>query len=358
MGDNDIGQKGMRSSNIELLRIVAMMSIIAHHYVVHSTMVLNPVYPTVNTLFLQLWGMWGKTAINVFVLITGYFMCENRLTVRRYLKILFEVLFYSWIVWLILAFFGHETLSWGGALKKFFLYELFTGQNRLFVPAFMWMYLLIPFMNIFISAASRKDIYICIAVLLAMFTGCGTFMKAAVFHHVGWYMTLYILGASIRKYPFAWMSRNRICVPLLTLMVLAAWASVVGIDQMGVCLGRRTSPYFFMTDSHKILAFSVALFAFLVFKNWKVPPSRFINVVASTTFGVFLIHDATDGMRKWLWLDLVNVPKAYTMSLLYLIGYSIVVMLCVFVVCSALDYLRIRFVEKPLFRLFALKKST
>lgn len=80
-----------------------------------------------------------------------------------------------------------------------------------------------------------------------------------------------------------------------------------------------------------------------------MPQSRFVNVVASTTFGVLLIHAATDGMRKWLWQDFVNVPSAYSLSLPALVAYSVIVVIGVFAVCSVLDYLRIRFVERPVF---------
>ena len=61
----------MQKTNIELLRIVAMLAIVAHHYVVNSTVagLFDPMHPTANSMFLQLWGMWGKMAINVFVLI-------------------------------------------------------------------------------------------------------------------------------------------------------------------------------------------------------------------------------------------------------------------------------------------------
>ncbi len=78
-----------RKSNLELLRIVAMITIVAHHYVVNSGITNEFDYSsiTLNMVFLQLWGMWGKTAINVFVMITGYFMCSRQLTVRRIAKI-------------------------------------------------------------------------------------------------------------------------------------------------------------------------------------------------------------------------------------------------------------------------------
>lgn len=343
---------GMRSSNIELLRIVAMLAIVAHHYVVNSTVweLFDPFRPTANSIFLQLWGMWGKAAINVFVLITGYFMCQSRLTAKRYLKILLQIIFYSWVMWFVLTAFGYEHLSLGGAVKRLYCHYILTCQDNGFVPAFMWMYLLIPALNVYLRGASKKNLYGTLGVLVVMFSLCGTILNANVYHHVFWYATLYLAGAAIRMYPFRWMNCNKICICLLVASVAAAWCSVVSLNFMVQWLGRPIRAlYFFVSDSHKILALSTALFMFLVFKNWKVPQSRFVNAVASTTFGVLLIHAATDGMRKWLWQDFINVPGAYSFSLPALVAYSVVTMIGVFAVCSVLDYFRIRFLERPLF---------
>lgn len=297
--------------------------------------------------------MWGKTAINVFVLITGYFMCESKLTVKRYCKILFEIIFYSWVMWFILSAFGYETITWKGAVKRLMVHNVMAKQNGGFVPAFMWMYLLIPAMNVYLKNATKSNLFWTLGVLLAMFSLCGTFLFANVYHHVFWYMTIYFVGAVIRKCPFEWMESVRFCGGLLALSVIAACGSVIiAVLLTAKCGQSPIAPYEFVSDSHKILAFLVALFAFLTFKNLRIPQSRFINAVAATTFGVLLIHAATDGMRKWLWQDFVNVPSAYGMSLLGLIGYSFFVMFGVFAVCSALDYLRIRFIEKPVFKLF------
>ena len=62
--------KNNRSSNIELYRIVLILLIIAHHYVVNSGLI-DLVYSkpiTGNSLFLILFGAWGKIGINCFVL--------------------------------------------------------------------------------------------------------------------------------------------------------------------------------------------------------------------------------------------------------------------------------------------------
>ena len=347
-----------RNSNIELLRIVAMLAIVAHHYVVNSTvgLLFDPVLPTANSVFLRLWGIWGKTAINVFVLITGYFMCQSSLTAKRYMKILFEIIFYSWVMWFVLAVCGYESITLLEFARRLFCIDILRGQNDGFVPAFMWMYLLIPSLNTYLRGASKRNLYATLAVLLLMFSVCGTFLHAHVYHHVFWYVTLYLVGATVRMHPFRWMSNNRICVLLLSMSFVAAWCSVVGLVLLSAYLNRQVeSPYSFVWDSNKLLAFTTALSAFLVFKNWSLPQSRFINTVASTTFGVLLIHAATDGMRKWLWQDFVNVPGAYFFPLHVLIGYSVLVMVAVFSVCSVLDYLRIRFVEKPLFKFLSSK---
>lgn len=72
-----------RSSNIELLRILMMLSLIAHHFTVNSGIpqLYNFENISKNMVLIQIFGMWGKTAINIFTLITGYFMVKNKLTV-------------------------------------------------------------------------------------------------------------------------------------------------------------------------------------------------------------------------------------------------------------------------------------
>ena len=85
-----------RDSSIELFRIVTMMVIVAHHYIVNSGVIDQITQQNAtsgNALFALLFGWGGKTGINCFVLITGYFMCASQATVRKFVKLLFEVLF-------------------------------------------------------------------------------------------------------------------------------------------------------------------------------------------------------------------------------------------------------------------------
>ena len=73
-----------RNSNLELYRIIVMLLIVAHHYVVNSGVIeIASEYPTsLRSLYYYLFGAWGKVGINCFVLITGYFMCEREISFR------------------------------------------------------------------------------------------------------------------------------------------------------------------------------------------------------------------------------------------------------------------------------------
>ena len=95
--------KSQRNSNLELYRIIVMLLIVAHHYVVNSGLIgqMQSSPLTTNSVFLYLFGMWGKTGIDCFVLITGYFMCKSKATAAKFFKLLFEVMFYKIVIYLI-----------------------------------------------------------------------------------------------------------------------------------------------------------------------------------------------------------------------------------------------------------------
>ena len=85
-------------------------------------------------------------------------------------------------------------------------------------------------------------------------------------------------------------------------------------------------------------------------KNLKIPYSKFINKVASTTFGVLLIHTNSDAMRKWLWKDLLDNFGMYNSP--YLLIHAICSVLGIFILCTIVDLLRIKFIEKPFFKVW------
>ena len=112
-----------RSSNLELYRIICMMLIVAHHCVVNSGLIstdpdtlkgCGPLFENpfcANSLILWTIGMWGKTGINCFLMITGYFMCNSSISMKKFIKLMSWIYFYSIIIYVIFLIAGYETLS-------------------------------------------------------------------------------------------------------------------------------------------------------------------------------------------------------------------------------------------------------
>ena len=82
VGTSPANVKKLRDSNLELYRIICMLLIVAHHYVVNSGVAGKggPLWEDCtsgNSIFISLFGAWGKTGINCFLMITGYYVYQQ-----------------------------------------------------------------------------------------------------------------------------------------------------------------------------------------------------------------------------------------------------------------------------------------
>lgn len=339
-----------RSSGIELYRIITMLLIVAHHYVVNSKLNLpgGPIYGDFTcwqSTFLMLFGAWGKTGINCFVLITGYFMCESNITWKKFAKLLLEIYFYRIVLYVVFLIAGHTQFS----VKD--LPELllpFTSLERNFVGCYLVFYLCIPFLNILTKNMQEKE-YLCfLALLLGIYVIFGSIPKLFLqFNYVGWFCVLYFIGAYLRKFPKKFLENTRlwgfVSLGVFAIACLAIVGGIWGFSALGI----SPKPWLFLYESNKILSVMVAVSSFLFFKNLKLAYSPFINGVAKTTFGVLLIHSGSEVMRNWLWEELLHCEAMFNSR--WLVAHAICSVLAVFVICSAIDMLRIQFLEKPLF---------
>lgn len=341
--------KKERNSNLELFRIISMFLIVAHHYVVNSglTGVGSPINTTPtspNSIFLLLFGAWGKIGINCFMMITGYFMCTSQITLKKYIKLLFEVYFYRLIILGVFIITGYTPISIS-VLAKAFIPILDLGKG--FTAAFLVFYLFIPFLNILVRNMTEKQHIALLLLCSFAYIFLGTVPGFSVtFNYATWFSVLYLISSYIRLYPKRIFSDTKFWGFATLIIVFLSVSSVVTSAWLGTKIG-KTFYYFFVTDSNALLAVLTGLSTFMFFKNLKIPYSKFINTVGATTFGVLLIHANSDAMRKWLWRDTLRNVDMY--NSIFCILHAILSVIAVFVVCSLIDFLRIKFIEKPFF---------
>lgn len=315
-----------------------MIMIVAHHFVVNSG-VMDQMYEaplSANSIFLFIFGAWGKTGINCFVLITGYFMCKSNITVKKYIKLVAEVFFYKLVIAIIFAIAGLESMK--DIIDAVLIVRVI---DKNFTGCFLVFYLLIPFLNIMLNNMNKSQHIKLIAVLTFLYVFCGTVPKFNVtFNYVSWFVFIYLVAAYLRFYvkkQYKWG-------------LLTAFFILLAVMSIFVCLfiGERfnkQAAYMFVSDSNTVLALAISICSFMCFKNLKIGYSKLINTIGGSTFGVLLIHANSDVMREWLWKSFLNVSNAYDFAFVKLVLFSVCSVLGIFIVCIVIDVIRKRIFE-------------
>lgn len=340
---NNTQTKPPRDSNIELLRILMMLVIIAHHYIVNSGIaplamtVRGGVQPySLNLAFALCFGFGGKMAINVFVLITGYFMCRKEFRWNKVWHLAGEMTFYKYVIYAIFVLTGYETFTLKGFAKTLLFIPLGFGKG--FAASFLGLYVLVPFINKAIQSFEKKDLQQLILTLLFLFTALSSFLLNTAFEYIGWYVTVYLIGAYLHLYPVEFLENRKNCVWLSIGSLFLCYASVIVISFVAYKLNRTLPVYWFVNDSNKILAVATAVSLFCLFKTFRIGYIKIINTLAASTFGILLIHASSDTMRNWLWNDVMQSAKAYGEKLFPLYAFGAV--FTVYFACFAIDFAR------------------
>lgn len=338
-----------RSSNLELYRILVMLLIVAHHYVVNSGLldVMNQDVLSANTTFFSLFGAWGKTGINCFVLITGYFMCTSSITLRKFLKLLLWVLTYSVLITAVFIISGYTP---NGVLRMIYEAIPLKSLNTGFTSCFIVFYLCIPFLNILLNNITKRQHQWLILLLFFIYTIHGSVPKlmSVSMNYVSWFSVLYFIAAYLRLYPLKaentkfWGSATLVSFAFSSIGILL-------LNHVQAKLGMDTRvqySYMVVQDSNAFLALTNGITSFMWFKSMKMRNSKFINTIAASAFGVLLIHANSNTMRQWLWKDIVDCAGHFDTPYYWL--YAIGCVLAIYLVCTLIDYIRIKTIETPL----------
>ena len=349
-----------RKSNFELLRIAAMLMIVAFHLVYHGVQGYARSAGTMgNRLFLQFLMPGGATGVALFFMLTGYFLAgKQRASV---LKVCLQVIFYGLalsalflIMMVIHKLFGVGYFFPFSLTTKItlFLRHVFvpvSSSNWWFVSAYVLLVLTAPRINQFLAKLNKAGFMRLLAVTWFFWYSCQLVFSGA-YVALGRAFFFYILGAYCRLFEHSEQEKPQVrhialfvlgwllfvVSPLYRTALRSISIEVTGIPQI-------VATYLVSGLQNCVSIPLCAWSLFAIFASMSVPPSRRINTVAATTFGVYLLHDSHI-TRQLLWNGILHVSDAQFLSP-YFPLLALVDILAVFAVCSAIDYLRLRFVE-------------
>lgn len=269
-------------------------------------------------------------------------MCKSNITVKKFLKLVLEVEFYTIIIYLIFIVSGYESFSLTGVVKA--ILPIISIETN-FTGCYLVFYLCIPFLNILVRNMSEKEYLALLGLVFFTYIFMGTMPKFNLtMNYVSWFICLYFIAAYIRLYPKKIFEKAKLWGVCTVVVGSLCIISVLCCIVLGTRIDRQIA-FYFVTDSNTFLAVCIGVSSFLFFKNLKIKQNREINTIAASMFGVLLIHANSDTMRKWLWQTLLNVNGAFSLSTLLLILHATLSVLGIFIVCIFIDQIRIRTVE-------------
>ena len=326
-----------------------MLLIIAHHYVVNSGIMESYDFQNItgNMIFLQCFGFAGKIMINCFILITGYFMVKKSFSFTKVIKLYLEIKFYCIIIYILFIVFGINTFSVKELIKTVF--NIIYNVNIGFTGTFLFLYILIPFINKLINNLNKKQYTVLLCILLFYFTIISTFSFANdTFNEITWYIVVYMIGGYIKLYPNKYDNNKKFWLTSTLICIICIVLSIIGIDLINNKFNTSYDPYYFVINAHKLLAVLSSVSFFMLFKNINIKFNKTINTIATATFGVFLIHTNSRAMRQWLWQDVFLVPQQYNSQNLFI--HAIITVFIIYIICTCIDLLRIKYIEKPILK--------
>lgn len=343
--------RDVRSSNIELLRILSMMLIIATHLCNHYIDVPGSIWPyTYGVIFIQLVKSITYIAVNMYVIISAYFLCTSSFKTKRIVFTWLEVLFYSLLLGIPYFLDGNTNLH--NVLTIFF--PIFMSEYW-FATVYIGLLILSPFINLSIKAMTEKQMRVLCIVLLMLFSIIPSFI-GPISRWVSfggscglvWFIVLYYCSAYIRLY----IPKEKICSNkykyLVIGIILASFAAIARFIIAFITakiFGRAIGAGYFYGNNvifNVIATYMIfAFFSSIKFHNASI--CNVINILAKSSFGVYLIHESPIA-RKYLE---IIVPEFYDLTSLLLPLQFLLIVLAIWGICTLIDFVR-QILFKPL----------
>lgn len=282
-------------------------------------------------------------AVNVFILLSGYFLCDNtkKLGFSKIVDLLLQLLVFH------IIYIGFNWLEKGEDITAKWVFESLL-PNDYFVSIYIPVYLLSPYVNKFLKIISKEEanhfymmIILFFSVIPALLDVYKEFLHVNLslnnpLGHFGsglgqtfvQFLLMYLIGAYIRQYDVPKLlskQKNVIALLLINIVVILPFVSYESIQNTDF-MDRAFLAY------HNPLLISESVLLFLLFRNMKFN-SKIVNFLAKSAFTCYIIGNVIiSKLFNWDYLLaspilmlgylLAFVIIAYLISVVYFTVYT------------------------------------
>lgn len=333
-----------RKSNIELIRIIAMIFIIIHHYALHGGLLTITSY-SANKYIGAICFLNGKIGVNLFILISGYFLVNSKFEIKKLLKITLQVFSYTIPLFMLFVLIKNDITK--ELIKKTFL--PITYGAYWFITIYIGLYILSPFINKFIKSVSQKNLQVLFIILFILFCVIPTITSTTKFMgNLQWFIFMYMLGAYIQLYGINKIKKSTLKWWVIGLYIVYAIV-VCGITYISQTDVKQFSRIYQVIEMNYLIPFLISIFMFLLFENLNVSNNKFINLLGKTSFGVYLFHDSY--FREAFWKKIFEVESFYNAEPYILILHIIGSVIAIYLIGTLIELIRVKIIEEPIFKI-------
>ena len=323
----------LRKSNLELLRILAMLAIVSGHLLSQSN--LADVTGTNHVLALLL-GSGVRIGVNIFLILGVWFMVDAKFKAERIVRLYLEVVFYSVPITICMILMGEA-----GGLRNILqgLFPFF-GRSVWFASAYISLIAISPFLNHFFTLTPRKQ-RMFLVVLILLFCIVPTIPCSTPLDYLAdftWFCVVYLVVGIIKKENML----ERLCGAKRFLLASGA----VYLAHVGMRLFPTTQPVadYWIVNIKSLPNFLCAFLVFFGFLRLDFGVIKWINLAARSVFAVYIVHQ-TPAFIHYQWNVLCRADSLVDVSPAVFAGGVVGVALAILLVVSAVDFIRLRFLE-------------
>ncbi len=340
-----------RQSGLELLRIIAMIMIVASHLSQRGnwSWLASSEPLTTNQFIMNIVICFGQVGVAIFFSITGYFLYNSKKhNWKRILKITRPTWFYSLSFLVFALIFCPSLIQFSIPFNQTTAHLLFpiTTNAYWFISAYISLYLLLPYLKIWLDSLDDKKLFKLILIIAGIFiipnilsyslADMSSFIFAipsAIFYTIVGYVIHRCKNKLIRlqniKLLFISLSGVSIFIISSLLIYLAATRLSYANINNNILIDTMSLPC--MLTSIPL----VILFSRLKFVN------RFINYLAGLVFGIYLVHSNGVFINLfWREHDILHTATASNYSPIHFIFYFSLTVLIIFCLSAVIEALR------------------
>ena len=349
--------KKERVKNYEILRILAMLMIVCLHYLSKGGALASPAGELTGAGYTAwLIEAFCLSAVNVYVLISGYFgIGEREATeklvkiksqdiLKRTIRIYLQVWFYSVVIGVIFLITG---------LQEFDIYTIFmyvfplSTEHYWFATAYLLLTLFMPFLNAGFDKLEKRAIQGVLLCMLLAFSVVKTVLPMQLpWDHKGydafWFVFLYLTGAYIRRYGIKWITNRTRALLLYVGSTCIIFVSMLMIRFLYRNTGSLEDFISYGYSYNFLFSYLASIGLFLTFQPEKEEQqktcSSLLQTISGATFGVYLIHEHMN--LRYLWPTWFQSGEFATSSVPVFLFHMLGTVAVVYLVCSFIELVR------------------